>query len=133
VAFAVATLYTSVGHAGTSGYLALMALARVAPATMRPTAIVLNILVACLTVYRFSKTGYFDWRNLWPFLLGSVPMAMVGGAWQLANHQYYLIVSGALLISAAILTWRAVDNRSLTLTPRTTVLIIAAVKLLTLS
>ena len=39
----VALLYSSVGHAGATGYLALMALAGIAPETMRPTALVLNL------------------------------------------------------------------------------------------
>jgi uncharacterized protein len=105
--FGVAALYSSVGHAGASGYLAAMALLGVAPATMRPVALVLNILVASLTVYRFSRAGFFNWRNLWPFLLGSVPLAALGGAANLVSRQYYVIVGAALLISAAIIFWRA--------------------------
>jgi uncharacterized protein len=109
--FVVALLYTSVGHAGASGYLASMALVGLAPATMRPVALALNILVASLTVYRFSRAGFFNWRNLWPFLLGSVPLAAVGGSWKLPNHQYSYVVAAALLISAGILLWRAYRNR----------------------
>lgn len=114
--FVVALLYTSVGHAGASGYLASMALVGLAPATMRPTALVLNILVAIFTVYRFGRAGFFNWRNLWPFLLGSVPLAAVGGSWKLANHQYYYVVASALLLSAGILLWRA--HRSWRLDPQ---------------
>jgi uncharacterized protein len=105
--FAVAVLYTSVGHAGASGYLAIMALAGVAPATMRPTALALNIVVALITVARFSRAGYFDWRNLWPFLVGSIPLAALGGSWKLANHAYYVVVALALLAAALVLFWRA--------------------------
>ena len=48
-AFLVAAfLYASVGHAGASGYLTAMALVGVAPAQMRPTALVLNVLVASI-------------------------------------------------------------------------------------
>ena len=65
--FALAALYTSVGHAGASGYLAAMALVGIAAATMRPTALALNILVASFTFYRFWRAGYFNWRALWPF------------------------------------------------------------------
>jgi hypothetical protein len=43
--FAAAILYSSVGHAGASGYLAVMALVGVAPDVMKPTALALNILV----------------------------------------------------------------------------------------
>lgn len=51
--FCVSVLYTTVGHAGASGYLALMGLFGVAPAVMRPTALVLNIVVSCFTAWRF--------------------------------------------------------------------------------
>ena len=82
--FVVATLYTTVGHAGASGYLAMMGLIGLAPAVMRPTALLLNILVAAFTVYRFRQARYFSWRGLWPFLLGSVPFAALGGMQNLA-------------------------------------------------
>lgn len=104
--FVVATLYTTVGHAGASGYLAIMAIAGLAPEVMRPTALALNILVAMITVYRFRRARYFSWRGLWPFLLGSVPLAAFGGALRLAAGTYYLLVGTVLLASAALLVWR---------------------------
>lgn len=105
--FLLAGLYTSVGHAGASGYLAAMALVAVAPATMRPTALALNILVASFTVYRFARAGYFSWRALWPFLLGSVPLAALGGSLQLTTGFYYVLAGAALALSAIVLAWRA--------------------------
>jgi uncharacterized protein len=78
--FLGAVLYTSVGHAGASAYITLMALFGIAPAVMRPTALALNILVANFTSWRFMHAGMFRWRVLWPFLLGTIPMALVGGA-----------------------------------------------------
>lgn len=108
--FVVATLYTSVGHAGASGYLATMALLGVAPDAMRPIALALNILVASFTVARFAHAGYFRWRALWPFLLGSVPLAALGGASRLASHLYYVVLGVALLLSAIVLLWRAYSS-----------------------
>lgn len=105
--FVVAGLYTSVGHAGASGYLAVMALLAVAPETMRPTALALNVLVASLTFYRFAGAGYFSWRALWPFLLGSVPLAAIGGSMRLATGNYYVLAGVALALSAGVLAWRA--------------------------
>jgi uncharacterized membrane protein YfcA len=105
--FCVAALYTSVGHAGASGYLALMALAGVMPETMRPTALLLNILVASLTVYRFHHAGRLAWRGLWPFLLGSVPMAVFGGALRLPHAAYYALVGLVLVCAAGALLLRA--------------------------
>lgn len=105
--FLLAALYTSVGHAGASGYLAAMALVAVAPETMRPTALALNILVAAFTFWRFWKAGYFSWRALWPFLLGSVPLAALGGSLRLTTGLYYVLAGCALALSAFVLAWRA--------------------------
>jgi len=104
--FAVATLYTTAGHAGASGYLAAMALVGVAPEIMRPTALALNILVATITVYRFRRARFFSWKGLWPFLLGSVPLAAVGGALRLPPGTYYVVLGIVLLASAVFLVWR---------------------------
>ena len=109
--FLVATLYTTVGHAGASGYLAMMALVGLAPAVMRPTALLLNILVALLTVYRFRRARHFSWRGLWPFLLGSVPFAALGGSQNLPHGSYYAAVAVVLLMSALYLVWRALASR----------------------
>jgi uncharacterized membrane protein YfcA len=103
--FLGAALYTSVGHAGASAYIALMALFGTAPAVMRPTALALNILVASFTSFRYLKAGLFRWRTLWPFLLGAMPFAFVGGAIQLPGAYYRPIVGVVLLVGAARLLW----------------------------
>jgi hypothetical protein len=110
--FVVATLYTTVGHGGASGYLAVMALAGLAPEVMRPTALVLNMLVASFTVYRFHRARFFSWQGLWPFLLGSVPFAAIGGFQSLSRGTYYIAMGIVLLIAAAYLVWRAFATRS---------------------
>jgi uncharacterized protein len=96
-----AALYTSVGHAGASAYIALMALFSVAPAVMRPTALALNILVAGFTSFRYLSAGLFRWRTLWPFLIGALPFAVIGGAVQLPG-QFYRPLVGVILIVAGI-------------------------------
>ena len=105
--FLLAGLYTSVGHAGASGYLAVMALVAIAPETMRPTALALNILVAAFTLYRFARAGYVSWRALWPFVLGSAPLAALGGSLRLSTGLYYVLAGTALALSAGVLAWRA--------------------------
>lgn len=109
--FIVATFYTTVGHAGASGYLAMMALVGVAPEFMRPTALTLNILVAAFTVYRFRRARFFSWAGLWPFLLGSVPFAAAGGIQSLTRGAYYAAMGAVLLLAAAYLAWRALGSR----------------------
>lgn len=100
-----AALYTSVGHAGASAYIALMALFGVAAPVMRPTALVLNILVASFTSFRFIRAGFFRWRTLWPVLAGAVPMAFLGGFIQLPGQFYRPLVGVVLLCAAARLLW----------------------------
>jgi uncharacterized protein len=103
--FMGAVLYTSVGHAGASAYIALMALFGIAPAVMRPTALALNILVAGFTSWRYLRAGLFRWRTLWPFLLGAVPLAFLGGAIQLPGAYYKPIVGVILLLGGARFLW----------------------------
>ena len=96
-----AVIYTSVGHAGASGYIAAMALFGVAPAVMKPTALVLNILVASFGTWRLHRARLISTRALVPFIIGSLPFAFLGGAVQLPGGTYRLIV-GMVLLGAAI-------------------------------
>ena len=103
--FVAAVLYSAVGHAGASGYLAAMAFVGVAPATMKPTALVLNLIVGTIALVQFARAGYFSWRLFWPFALGSVPLAFIGGAILLPGHWYKTLVGLVLLLAAARLVW----------------------------
>lgn len=103
--FAAALLYSSVGHAGASGYIAAMALFGLAPDVMKPTALLLNILVASIATVRFYRAGYFSWPMLWPFMIGSIPASFAGGALQLPTNIYKPLVGVVLLIGAVRLAW----------------------------
>jgi uncharacterized membrane protein YfcA len=75
----IAWLYSSVGHAGASGYIAVMTLAGFAPERIKPLALVLNILVASITSVQFYRAGHFSWKLFWPIALLASPMAYLGG------------------------------------------------------
>lgn len=75
----LAFFYAAVGHGGASAYLALMALLQFAPEEMKPLALFLNLCVSSLATWRFYRAGYFELGRFWPLILGSVPMAYVGG------------------------------------------------------
>jgi hypothetical protein len=98
--FVVALLYSSVGHAGASGYLAVMSLFGVAPDAMKPTALALNILVATIGSVQFASAGHFRWRLFWPFALIAVPLAFVGGALPLPANVFRALVGVVLVFSA---------------------------------
>lgn len=97
-----AFLYSSVGHGGASGYLAVMGLAGLAPATMKPAALAMNVVVAGISSWKYLKAGAFDWKVFWPFALASIPMAYLGGTLHLPVHVFKPLVGVALLFAA----WR---------------------------
>jgi uncharacterized protein len=98
--------YASVGHGGASAYIAAMALAGIAPAEMRPIALLLNILVASLATWKFWRAGHFRWRLFWPFAVVSIPMAYLGGVLTLPGQAYRILV-GVVLLYAAWQLWRS--------------------------
>lgn len=103
----IAVLYSSVGHAGASGYIAVMSLLSIVPATIKPVALVLNVAVALIGTRQFTRAGHFRWSLFWPFALVAVPCAALGGTLQLPAETFELLVGMALLLSAANLLLRA--------------------------
>lgn len=105
----VAFLYSSVGHAGASGYIAVMTLCGFAAAFIKPTALVLNILVAMIGTFQFWRAGHFSWSTFWPFALLSVPAAFLGGYLHLPSSVFKVLVGVVLLFSAVRLLFRRGD------------------------
>lgn len=96
----VATLYSSVGHAGASGYLAAMALLGFAPEQMRPTALALNLLVGGIGLLRFWRAGHVRWRNIVPFVVASAPAAWLAAQYRVPAETYALLLGGVLMVAA---------------------------------
>lgn len=105
----VAFLYSSVGHAGASGYIAVMTLCGLSATFIRPTALVLNIFVACVGTFQFWRAGHFSWRFFWPFALLSVPLAFVGAHLEVPPAMLRPLLGVVLLFSAVRLWFRQGD------------------------
>lgn len=105
--FSAAVLYATVGHAGASAYLAIMALAGVPPDVARPTALALNIVVASFVTFRFWRSGHISFRALAPFVVASVPLAFLGGSLPVAPALYKQLVGVVLLVAAVGLAYTA--------------------------
>ena len=101
----IAIAYSSVGHAGASGYIAAMTLLGLAPTTIRPTALALNVLVASIGVWRFHRAGLIDWKRLAPFVLASAPVAFLAAKYVHSPALIKRVLAGVLLV-AAIQLWR---------------------------
>ncbi len=98
--FLVAALYSSVGHGGASGYLAVLSLFAFAPAEMSSTGLILNLLVAGIGAYAYAKAGHLSMRLAWPFLITSIPAAFVGGLLKVPDKTYFLLLAAVLVVAA---------------------------------
>jgi uncharacterized membrane protein YfcA len=99
----IAILYSSVGHAGASGYLAVMAILSFAPESIKPTSLILNIVVAAITSYKFIKAGYFDKKIFLSFIVTALPLAFLGGYISISPHYFKLLAGIFLILSAFFL------------------------------
>lgn len=94
--FIVAFLYSSVGHGGASGYLALMAIYAISPEVMKPTALMLNLFVSLTSFIQFYRGKHFKWNIFLPLALASIPMAFAGGLITM-DADFYKKILGLLL------------------------------------
>ena len=108
-----AILYTSVGHAGSSIYIAVMSLFGVPATVIKPTALSLNILVSAYTSRRFIARNYFDRRLIVPLLCGAIPLAFLGGRLQLPAETFRVVVGIILVVAGMQFAFRprVVDDR----------------------
>ena len=77
-----------------------MALVGMSPAAIKPTALILNIVVASIGSFQFWNAGHFSWRLFWPFALLSIPCAFIGGYNSLPTRGFRIVVGLVLLFSA---------------------------------
>jgi uncharacterized membrane protein YfcA len=103
---AVSLLYATVGQAGGTAFLALMAFASFPSNEMRPTALLLNVVAATYSTWLFNRASLVNWAKLRPLLLGSLPMALVGGFIVLDERLYKTVTGLVLLLAATILAFR---------------------------
>lgn len=102
----VGALYASVGHGGASGYLAVLAFSVMPVKQASVLALVTNVFVASISFFAFQRAKHFEWRLAWPFLLGSVPFAFLGGSLKVSEKVYSVLLAVALAGAALRLLWR---------------------------
>ena len=95
----IAFLYSSVGHGGASGYLAVMALLGIAPEMMKPSALIMNLAVSLFSFIGFYRAGFFKMKLFLPFALASIPMAFLGGTMTLSDSIYKKILAVCIILS----------------------------------
>lgn len=106
----IAFVYSSVGHGGASGYLAVMAILGVSPAMMKPSALVMNLAVSAFSFIGFYKAGYFKLKLFLPFAIASIPMAFLGSIMTLSDSIYKKTLAFCILISIARMLYQFKQN-----------------------
>lgn len=122
----IAFLYSSVGHAGASGYLAIMSLFGLSPEFIRPAALLMNIVVASMASWQFYRAGHFHWPTFWPFALFSIPCAFLGGYLNVPAHVFKLVLGMVLLVSAVLLLVKSKTADEAALPPRPAAMAVGA-------
>ena len=104
--FIIAYIYSSVGHGGASGYMAVLAITGYFSPELVPVILCLNILVSSVALTNYSRKGYFVWKLFWPFAIASIPAAFAGGYLQLEIDLFFIIVGAVLLLMAGAIIFK---------------------------
>lgn len=96
----VAFLYSSVGHGGASGYLALMSLFSFPISVMKPSALLLNLFVSAISFFFYYRKEFYKPKLFYPFAITSVPAAFIGGMKPLENSTYKILLGIVLILAA---------------------------------
>lgn len=107
----IAALYSSVGFGGGSSYLALLALVFISFFTIRSTALICNLVVVSGSSYLYWKNGHLDFKKFLPFIVTSIPMAFIGARFRLSENTFFIILGGALIISALALIYQTMHGK----------------------
>ena len=107
-----AAMYSSVGHGGASGYLAVLSLtsfATMEEVWLKQHAWSLNLIVAAIAFYHYQRSGHHIPRITTVFVLASIPMAFAGGYFLIEGAIYDVLLS-ITLIWASVRLFRADSN-----------------------
>lgn len=97
----IAFAYATVGHAGATGYIAVMTLFGISTDIIRPVALSLNIVVGIITTIQFMRAGFVRLELIVPLVCGSMPAALLGG-WLLPPLPIVEALVGCVLLLSAV-------------------------------
>jgi uncharacterized membrane protein YfcA len=109
----VAFFYSSIGHGGASGYLAIMTLFNLEPQVLRPSALLLNLFVSGIAFYLYYRKGFFRWKLFYSFAITSIPAAFIGGMIFVTLNIYKKLLGISLLFAVFRMTFTFRTNGSL--------------------
>ena len=104
--FVTAILYSSVGFGGGSTYLALMLIWGIPYYIFPIIALSCNIIVVSGNCYNYIKAGNLNLKLLIPYLIGSIPLAFIGGSLHLEKDLFEILLFFVLTIAGLLLLFK---------------------------
>ena len=98
-----ATLYSSVGFGGGSTYLALLLIWGIPYSIFPVIALSCNIIVVSGNCFNYVKAGNLNLKLLLPYLIGSIPLAYLGGSLPVEKKIFEILLFLVLLIAGSLL------------------------------
>jgi uncharacterized membrane protein YfcA len=111
--FVTATLYSSVGLGGGSTYLALLLIWGL-PYTIFPiVALSCNIIVVSGNCFNYIRAGNLNFKLLVPYLIGSIPLAFIGGSLPVEKNIFEILLFIVLIIAGSflLLNFKSYDDK----------------------
>ncbi len=101
--FITAILYSSVGFGGGSTYLALLLIWDLPYYIFPVIALICNIIVVSGNSFNYIRSGNFNLKLLFPFLIGSVPLSFIGGTLIIKKEIFEILLFIVLLIAGLLI------------------------------
>jgi len=107
-----ALLYSSVGFGGGSTYLALLLIWEIPYFIFPIIALLCNIIVVSGNCYNYIKSGNLNLKLIYPYLIGSVPLAYIGGSLSIEKQFFEILLFIVLLLAGSLLlfNFKSYDN-----------------------
>ena len=112
--FVTAILYSSVGFGGGSTYLALLLIWNIPYYIFPVIALCCNIIVVSGNCFNYVKAGNLNTNLLFPYLIGSIPLAFFGGSLQIGQDFFEILLFLVLIFAGFLLLFKfkSYDDRN---------------------
>ena len=98
-----AILYSSVGFGGGSTYLALLLIWGIPYIALPVIALSCNVIVVSGNCFNYIRAGNLNLKLLFPYLIGSIPLAYVGGLLSIEKQLFEILLFLVLLVAGTLL------------------------------
>ena len=104
--FVTAILYASVGFGGGSTYLALLLLWGIPYFIFPVLALTCNIIVVSGNCFNYIRAGNLNLKLITPYLIGSIPLAFIGGSLPVEKEFFEILLFVVLTIAGVMLLFK---------------------------